>query len=318
MKRPNVFAVACGDPAGVGPVISLRAAAKLPDNEFLLFGSGEQLSAIAEADNGLPANVSIHDVGSVPERVRVAHGPSSEGGAHQLAALEAAFASVRNGECCALVTGPVSKEAIVSAGHAFIGQTEFLARASGLADDAVTMMFLGERLRVALVTTHLAIAEVPAQITRGRVKRTIVHMREALERLSVQAPRILVCGLNPHAGEHGLFGTEDQARIKPSVDEEPCAQGPIPSEAAFRFAIGKEDTGVVAMFHDQATIASKLVDWGNAVNVTWGLPFIRTSVDHGVAYEAARSGNASDDGMVAAMRLAIRLAQSSPSPGVSR
>jgi 4-hydroxythreonine-4-phosphate dehydrogenase len=206
----------------------------------------------------------------------------------------------------------------VRAGHRFVGQTEFLAALSGLDEDAVTMMFLGPKLRVALVTTHLAIAAAPEAITPARVKRTVRHLAQVLERLIESTPRTLVvAGLNPHAGEEGLFGREELDVVAPALAElahedvfregRVQLRGPEPAESVFRAAQRGDIAGVVAMIHDQATIASKLLDWGSAVNTTWGLPFVRTSVDHGVAYDAARSGTAEADGMHAAVSLAIAL-----------
>jgi 4-hydroxythreonine-4-phosphate dehydrogenase len=202
----------------------------------------------------------------------------------------------------------------------FKGQTEHLARRAGVHVENVTMMFLGPRLKVALVATHWPIKRVPSTVTREHIERTVRHLTDALSRWSpdLKPLRIEVTGLNPHAGEGGLLGSEEETIIGPTLDdlreEPPYASGevellgPTPAEAAFRYAADGRVHGVVAMFHDQATIPSKILDWGEAVNVTWGLPFVRTSVDHGVAYDAAASGNASESGMVAAIRAAQRLA----------
>ncbi|MCZ7684321.1 MAG: 4-hydroxythreonine-4-phosphate dehydrogenase PdxA [Sandaracinaceae bacterium] len=181
------------------------------------------------------------------------------------------------------------------------------------------MMFLGPRLKVALATTHLALAGVPAAVTEARVERAIVHLAALLERLGPRAPvRIAVTGLNPHAGEAGLFGREEIERVAPGIERARArlpgvrVDGPLGAETALRFAASGEVEGVVCMFHDQATIASKLLDWGAAVNVTWGLPFVRTSVDHGVAYDAAAAGTADASGMGAALEMADRLAREVP------
>ncbi len=226
---------------------------------------------------------------------------------------------MQQGLARALVTGPTSKAAIVQAGHPFIGQTEFLAGLAGLADDAVSMLFLGPRLRVGLVTTHLSIADLPQAITEARVVRTVRHMAEVLTRLYPEkATRLLsVVGLNPHAGEGGLFGREEIEVLEPALarlrGESPFADGqvqllgPAPAESVFRAAQRGDVDGVVAMFHDQATLASKLLDWGAAVNTTWGLPFLRTSVDHGVAYDAVVADKIEAEGMLAAMQMAVRL-----------
>jgi 4-hydroxythreonine-4-phosphate dehydrogenase len=326
------LAIATGDPAGVGPVVSARAARLCAGGERLvLFGDAVFLEALLAAEGGpgavrldagdalalAPGTIGVVDAGGCPAAVVAARAPTAEGGRHQLAALDLAIASVRTGRARALVTAPVSKEAIVLGGTPFRGHTEHLARAAGLPDDAVTMMFLGPRLRVAVVTTHLAVRAATAQVTAARVTRTVRHLVEALERLGTGAPRIAVTGLNPHAGEGGLFGDEETREIGPALDAlrsgPPFAGGgavligPRAAEAAFREAAAGALDGVVTMLHDQATIPSKLLDWGDAVNVTWGLPFVRTSVDHGVAYDAARTGHIEADGMVAAVRLATRL-----------
>jgi 4-phospho-D-threonate 3-dehydrogenase / 4-phospho-D-erythronate 3-dehydrogenase len=206
------------------------------------------------------------------------------------------------------------------AGHDFVGHTEHLARACGLADDDVTMMFLGPNLRVALVTTHVAVGALPAEITSPRVLRTIEHMADAASRSSRPGgptPRLLVTGLNPHAGEGGMFGDDEPRAIVPAITAARARppfstggvqlEGPLGAETAFRRAAGSSVESVVAMMHDQATIASKLLDWTQAVNVTWGLPFVRTSVDHGVAYDAAAQGSADDRGMVSAIAMAQQL-----------
>lgn len=295
--------VPTGDPAGVGPVVAVRAAAWV-GAPAVLFGDAARLRA-------LDPHVEVVDAGAVDDATVEAHAPTAEGGRAQLAALDAAIDRALAGEGRALVTGPTSKAAVELAGQPFTGQTEHLARRCGLAPDAVTMLFLGPRLRVGLVTTHLSLRDVPDAITAPRVERACRHLREALDALGVESPRVVACGLNPHAGEGGLFGTEERDVIGPAA-RAAGIEGPIGAETAFRLAAAGEIDGVVAMFHDQATLASKLLDWGEAVNVTWGLPFVRTSVDHGVAYDAAAAGTASEDGMVAAMRLALRLTEPPP------
>jgi 4-hydroxythreonine-4-phosphate dehydrogenase len=323
------LAVAVGDPGGVGPEVSMLAAHALRERvHSVLYGDAAQLSGIA-ARHGFatllrggsegPCEagcITVVDTGSLPEAVWRAHAPSAASGAAQLRALHWAASSVRRGEAAALVTGPTSKEAVVASGTPFTGQTEYLAQLDARPDDAVTMLFLGPVLRVGLVTTHLAVSAVPEAITAARVERTIRHVTEAVERLHPSGPRrIAVVGLNPHAGEHGLFGREEIAVMGPVVDRlgPELAQrgvaltGPLPAEAVFRAAQRHDLEGVVAMYHDQATIAAKLLDWGASVNTTWGLSFLRTSVDHGVAYDAARAGTAESAGMLAAMEMALHL-----------
>ncbi len=292
--------VPTGDPAGVGPEIAVRAARQL-GADVRLFGDAARL---ARLDPG----VAVTDTGAVDDATIAARAPSARGGAAQLASLDAAIDRALAGEGRAVVTAPTCKEAIELSGTRFTGQTEHLARRAGLLEDAVTMLFLGPRVRVALVTTHLSLRAVPDAITGPRVERACRHLREALAALGHASARVAVCGLNPHAGEGGLFGTEEREVIGPAA-RAAGVEGPLGAETAFRRAAAGELDGVVAMYHDQATIASKLVDWTEAVNVTWGLPFVRTSVDHGVAYDAAAAGTASELGMLAAMRLALRLTE---------
>ncbi|MFK7988883.1 MAG: PdxA family protein [Sandaracinaceae bacterium] len=312
--------VPVGDPCGVGPAIAVEAALEMARTErVVLFGDAAHLRERAgdgdwlDAQECAPAGLSFVDCGPVAAAIRTAHRATPEGGAAQLAALDAAIEWANRGDGRAIVTGPTSKEAIALAGTPFTGQTEHLARAAGLPSDAVTMMFLGPRLRVALATTHVGIRRLPEVLESKHVSRAIRHLVEALARLGHKSPRVVVGALNPHAGEARAFGDEDEDVVRPGVDA--CRPldaeliGPIGAETAFRRAASAEVDGVVAMFHDQATIASKLLDWGEAVNVTWGLPFLRTSVDHGVAYDAAAKDAASPDGMRAALRLAVRLTQ---------
>ena len=335
MTTATPIAVAVGDPCGVGPSVSIRAALARREHEsIVLFGDAVQLRRLlheqgeaqaslhdlsAEGALQVPAGgLGIVDTGPVAQTLLDRHEACPEAGAAQLRSLRLAATAVRQGSARALVTGPTSKAAVVSAGHTFTGQTEFLAQLDGKADDDVTMMFLGPKLRVALVTTHLSIANVPAAITAPRVLRTVRHLAQALLRLpSARTPSLVVTGLNPHAGEGGMFGNEERDVLAPCLaalrGEPPFCSGqlqllgPQPAESVFRAAQRGDIDGVVAMFHDQATIASKLLDWGAAVNTSWGLSFLRTSVDHGVAYDAARQGTAEHHGMLAALDLAVLL-----------
>ncbi|HEX5658712.1 MAG TPA: 4-hydroxythreonine-4-phosphate dehydrogenase PdxA [Polyangiales bacterium] len=326
MNLGRPIAISVGDPAGVGPRVSVAAALALRA-PCALFGDAAQLRAEApdapwtECDDSLElaaGRLGIVDTGRVAPATIAAYAPSPEGGLAQVRTLERAARSVQAGRARALVTGPTSKAAIASAGIPFIGQTEFLARLDGRQDDDVTMMFLGPKLRVALVTTHLAVSAIPQAITIARVQRTVRHLAEALHRLYPErTATLVVSGLNPHAGEAGMFGREDLDVIAPAINGlsrdalfaagHVRVRGPEPAESVFRAAQRGDLDGVVAQFHDQATIASKLLDWGAAVNTTWGLSFLRTSVDHGVAYDAARSGRVDADGMHAALALALRL-----------
>ena len=328
------LAISTGDPAGVGPVVTAAALARcLGTDRAMVYGDAEWMEralrrygfeAFKRIDAAAAASLGAGEVGLVhvtdwPLTVVQARAPTIDGGGMQREALEAACDAAIAGTARAIVTGPVSKEAVSLSGVSFRGQTEHLARRAGVHVENVTMMFLGPRLKVALVATHWAIKRVPATVTREHIERTVRHLTDALSRWlpEVKPLQIQVTGLNPHAGEGGLLGTEEEITIGPTLDalreEAPYSSGdveligPTPAEAAFRYAADGRAHGVVAMFHDQATIPSKILDWGEAVNVTWGLPFIRTSVDHGVAYDAAAAGTASESGMVAAIRAAQRL-----------
>jgi 4-hydroxythreonine-4-phosphate dehydrogenase len=329
------LAISTGDPAGVGPVVTAAALARcLGSDRALVYGDAgwmeralhrygfEALKRVEASDAAAlgPGEVGLVHVAEWPITMVQARAPTIQGGLAQREALEAACDAVLARAARAIVTGPVSKEAVSLSGVSFKGQTEHLARRAGVHVENVTMMFLGPRLKVALVATHWPIKRVPSTVTREHIERTVRHLTDALSRWSpdVKPLRIEVTGLNPHAGEGGLLGSEEETIIGPTLDdlrEEPPYSsgdveliGPTPAEAAFRYAADGRAHGVVAMFHDQATIPSKILDWGEAVNVTWGLPFVRTSVDHGVAYDAAASGSASESGMVAAIRAAQRLA----------
>ncbi|MCB9667414.1 MAG: 4-hydroxythreonine-4-phosphate dehydrogenase PdxA [Myxococcales bacterium] len=330
------LAISCGDPAGVGPDIALRAALALAaDCSSILFGDAQQLNDLARirgigplpiiskiGDTRMTSRgVSLADVCRVASSAIASHAPNEQSGRAQLEFLSSATSAVLDKRVRALVTAPMSKSAVSMTGHRFQGHTEFLANAAGVADDAVSMLFIGPRLKVGLVTTHLQLQTVSSALTPSRICRTILHTAEATARLtpirSGSAASMVVCGLNPHAGENGLFGNEEQQVIVPGMREaEKHAVfrhgklrlvGPLGAETAFRCAAEGIYSSVVAMYHDQATIASKLIDWTRAVNVTWGLPFVRTSVDHGVAYDAAKSNIADATAMESAMRIALDL-----------
>jgi 4-hydroxythreonine-4-phosphate dehydrogenase len=241
--------------------------------------------------------------------------PTPESGAAQLAWIDEATDLVTAGVADALVTAPVSKAVIASSGapgaEAFRGHTEHLGARLGAAE--VVMAFVGARLVTSLVTTHLSIAEVPRAITAGGVAASIFWLSHLLARLGKKKPRIAVLALNPHAGESGLLGREEIDTIAPGValarGRLVAAEvvGPIGAETALRLAVAGSYDGVVAMYHDQATIPSKLLGFGEAVNVTLGLPIVRTSVDHGTGYDLAGTGRADPRGMIEAIRVAVRL-----------
>lgn len=319
-----------GCPCGIGPevaVVAARETARAGHRIALVGDAGAIASAAAlrEVDLGaLGDAVAVITVSELPPEDRRPGRPGPAAGRAQLAAIDRALDLVLAGKARAIVTGPVSKSAIVAGGgEGFIGHTEHLQARTGSAH--VVMMFAGPKLRTALVTTHAAIATLPRLITREAVARTVALTARSLWRdFGLERPRVVVTGLNPHAGEHGLFGDEEQRAIEPAVRE--AAEllagvaevtGPLAAEAAYRAARDGRYDAVVAMFHDQATIASKLLDFGDAVNVTLGLPVIRTSVDHGTAYDIAGLGVADARGMKSAMDLAIAFAERRATAGIS-
>ena len=212
----------------------------------------------------------------------------------------------------AIATAPVNKEAFRLAGLPWSGHTDLLAHLTGSSD--VAMMFYSEALRVVLATVHIALADVPRALTQNAMEATITLTARELPRFGFARPRIAVAGLNPHAGEHGLFGTEEQTAIGPAI--EACrargidVSGPFPGDTVFVRARRGDFDVVVACYHDQGLIPVKLVAFGQAVNVTLGLPIVRTSVDHGTAFDIAGKGIADPESMIAAVLLAATLARS--------
>jgi 4-hydroxythreonine-4-phosphate dehydrogenase len=228
-----------------------------------------------------------------------------------LAVLERAVRGCLAGEYQAMVTAPVQKSVINDAGIAFTGHTEFLAEKAGA--EHVVMMLVGGGLRVALATTHLALADVPRAITLEVLVKTLrVLHRDLQQRFRIAKPRILVSGLNPHSGESGHLGTEDGEIIAPAiaqaVKEGIAASGPIPADTLFVPQRLKGADAVLAMYHDQGLPVLKYASFGQGVNVTLGLPFVRTSVDHGTALDLAGTGSADPGSLIEAVKLAIELA----------
>jgi 4-hydroxythreonine-4-phosphate dehydrogenase len=228
-----------------------------------------------------------------------------------LSVLERAVAGCMRGEYDAMVTAPVQKSVINDAGIAFTGHTEFLAERAGAPH--VVMMLVGGGLRVALATTHLPLAEVPKAITEESIVRTLrVLDADLRRRFRIPKPRILVAGLNPHSGESGHLGTEDARVISPAIKASGVdATGPIPADTLFVPERLKHADAVLAMYHDQGLPVLKYASFGRGVNVTLGLPFVRTSVDHGTALDLAGTGKADPGSLIEAVKLAIELASAS-------
>jgi 4-hydroxythreonine-4-phosphate dehydrogenase len=309
------IAVTLGDPAGIGPEVVLKA---LADPEIAALARWRIVGDLAVVEwagqltgLSLPAGAELIDLKLMapgswqPGRLSAACGRAA------LAYVRKAVEMCLSGEAQAMVTAPVNKHAVALSGETFSGHTEYIAALSGATESR--MLLAGERLRVVHVSTHVSLRRA-CDLDPGRVLRTIELGHEAMVRLGISRPRIAVCGLNPHAGESGLFGDEDRLVIAPAVAqacaEGLAAEGPLPADTVFLRALRGEFDLVVAMYHDQGHIPVKLVDFEGTVNVSLGLPIVRTSVDHGTAFDIAGTNCANPSSMKAAMRLAARMARS--------
>jgi 4-hydroxythreonine-4-phosphate dehydrogenase len=316
-----------GDPAGIGPEVVLKAVA---DEEVLrlcvpvIIGDAQLLAhtaRILDLQSGydiirkgeplpkhLDAPVIFHldNIGGYIE-------PGLESGAAGKAAagyIESAVELCAAGDIDAMATAPINKRALFLGGYSFPGHTEFLAHLTGAEDYA--MGFVAENLRVVLLSTHVPLAEAIRMVKRERVEKRIRLTHYELRRWGIERPRLAVAALNPHGAEGGLFGFEESAEILPAIEscrmsDDINVQGPFPADTIFLRASRGEFDAVVACYHDQAMIPVKCLSFGEAVNVTLGLPFIRTSVDHGTAFDIAGKGLAEHSSMVAAIRLAAEL-----------
>lgn len=298
-----------GDPAGIGPEIVAAALAGSPQlsPRCVVYGHRDLLARGARAMGVAPPDVEIRDVG---EATATPGRPDAVTGALQVGYLEAAIAAARAGELAGLVTAPISKQWARAGGLTFPGHTELLAER--FAAPRVAMMFAGPALRVVLATVHVPLAGVAAALTVDGIAGVGELLAAALVRdFGIAAPRLGVLGLNPHAGEGGMLGTEERDVIGPAIERLRAGglavNGPLVPDAAFRDAAAGRWDGVVAMYHDQALIPVKLVDFERAVNVTLGLPIVRTSPDHGTAYDLAGTGRARATSFACALELAARL-----------
>lgn len=328
MYVPRIV-VTSGEPAGIGPDACVVLAQESWPADLVVTGDEALLAATAR-DLGLALSIVPYDASQPPSAhlagtLKVLHVPTAQpviagrldprNAAYVIRMLDRACDGCMNGEFAAMVTAPVQKSTIMDAGFVFSGHTEYLAHRVRAA--LPVMMLLTGTLRVALVTTHLALADVPRAITRDRLLATLRVVHLDLERhFGFAAPRIAVLGLNPHAGESGHLGREEIDVIEPVVaqlrGEGLDVRGPIPADTAFTPQSLNDTDVVVAMYHDQGLPVIKHVGFSNAVNVTLGLPILRTSVDHGTALSLARSGNADVGSLRAALTLAISLADNRP------
>ncbi|HEY3122239.1 MAG TPA: 4-hydroxythreonine-4-phosphate dehydrogenase PdxA [Vicinamibacteria bacterium] len=309
---PLPLALTIGDPAGIGPEVVLRALAS-PDRPRVpvrVYGPAAVLRERA-ARFGLsdPTALGVEMV-DVPLAEPIPLGVvSAPGGRAAAESVLRAAADAREGRVRALVTAPLNKESLAAAGYAWPGHTEMLAEAAGVSD--VAMMFVGGGLRVALLTIHLPLRAVADALTRDEVVRIVRLVHRELPRFRAAGRRVALCALNPHGGEGGRFGHEEQSVLAPAVrqlrDEGLDVHGPLPADSLFARAARGEFDAVVAAYHDQGLIPVKLLAFGRAVNVTLGLPFVRTSVDHGTGFDIVDKGVADPGSLVEAMRLAVDL-----------
>jgi 4-hydroxythreonine-4-phosphate dehydrogenase len=298
---PPRIAITLGDPRGIGPEIVAKALAQPLDAEVTLLGAEEQIAGIPAARRiGVGTWSEPARASAAAERARALRAGRIAGHA-----VEHAVRLVQAGDADAIVTAPAHKHALHVAGFPYPGHTEWLAHLAG--DVETAMMLTAERLRVVLVTTHVALRDVPALVTVDRVVRTGRITQRALHELwGIHTPRLAVCALNPHAGESGLFGDEDDRVLRPAASQL-GATGPLPADTVFVRALRGEFDAVLAPYHDVGMTAIKVAAFGRGVNVTLGLPFIRTSPDHGTAFDIAGRGQADASSMRAAIELAVDL-----------
>jgi 4-hydroxythreonine-4-phosphate dehydrogenase len=295
------IALTSGEPAGVGPELCVRVAREARSVELVVIGDRALLSGAPRIEHVPLARAST------PGKLDPANAR------YVLAVLDRAIAGCRSGEFAAMVTAPVQKSVINDAGIAFTGHTEYLAEHAGA--EHVVMMLVGGGLRVALATTHLPLTDVPRAIsTPGLLTTLKVLDADLRRRFRIARPRILVAGLNPHSGESGHLGHEDAGLIAPAIAAARAAgseaSGPLPADTLFVPERLRNADAVLAMYHDQGLPVLKYASFGRGVNVTLGLPFVRTSVDHGTALDIAGSGRADPGSLREALELAIELASS--------
>lgn len=316
---PLELIITPGDIAGIGPEVMLKAYGEIKEEELfedakIIFagprsfwqGLAEKLElpvpenflTTAEMEEAFPEEYELGDL-------------SSDCGRFAMVCLREATQYCLKEPLRALITAPLNKEGIRMAGYKNAGHTDFLADETGSADTA--MAFYTEELKVVLVTHHIPLAKVPGALTTEGILSKIVQADKMARRLGVSEPKVAVAGFNPHAGENGILGKEELEVIAPAIEDANIigikAYGPLPSDTLFHFAKEKRYDIVVAMYHDQGLIPIKLLDFEGGVNVTLGLPFVRTSPDHGTAYNIAENFEADHHSALAAIKLAYRLAK---------
>lgn len=327
MLRPDtLIGMTMGDPAGIGPEVVLKSALATPQScRLVALGDLATLTETAtRLDSPLtPVPWQFHEsypseshvlpvlaLSDLPAEQRIPGRPTVAGGEASYKYVEIGTQLAMNHTIQGLVTAPISKAMWHAAGRAYPGHTEALAALTHTPE--VRMMLVGSRLRVILVTTHLALAQVPAALSSERILRTITMAAAHLSHFQGLAhPRLAVAGLNPHAGEAGAFGDEEERIIAPAVRDAQAqgvmVDGPFPADTVFVRAVRGDFDGVICLYHDQGLIPLKLLSWEEGVNVTIGLPIVRTSPDHGTAFDIAGQGTADPRSMLAAIALAAKM-----------
>jgi len=307
------IALTMGDPAGIGPEIVLKALADpavAPLARWIVVGDARVLQ-MAEQFTGLKRAISeLQDIDTLGDLSGFAFGRmDARCGAAAVEYVRVATELCMSGAADAMVTAPLNKEAVTMSGQPFSGHTEYIAALCGATESR--MLLASERLCTVHVSTHVAL-RAACDLNTGRIVRTIELGYEAMRLLGFEKPRIAVCGLNPHAGEHGLFGPEDESLIAPAVEAARAkgiaCSGPHAGDTIFLQASRGAYDLVVAMYHDQGHIPMKLIDFEGTVNVSLGIPIIRTSVDHGTAFDIAGKNQGDARSMKQAMRMAVRMA----------
>jgi len=324
----SLIGVTMGDPAGIGPEVVLKAAsAELRSYQLVILGD---LTTLTETAHRLgsrlvlvswqpgvpcltePGVLPVLPLSQLPAESRIPGQPSAAGGEASYQYVEAGVRLALAGTLQGVVTAPISKAMWHAAGRTSPGHTELLAALTSTPE--VRMMLVGSRLRVILVTTHIALSQVPTALSSERILTTIVMAAVHLSRFhGLAQPRLAVAGLNPHAGEAGAFGDEEERIVAPAVHQAQSqgltVTGPFPADSVFVRAVRGEFDGVICLYHDQGLIPLKLLSWEEGVNVTIGLPIIRTSPDHGTAFDIAGRGIADPRSMQAAILLAVAMAR---------
>lgn len=328
MKDLPIIGITMGDPAGVGPEIIVKALSDPAVYKIcrpLVLGDRGALSLCLQKDGecsvrgishpseaeGGPGRIDLIEVCRLGRECLTPGVPKVEGGAAMVDCIVTAVEMAKRKDIAAMVTCPISKALMHQAGHRWEGHTQLIAELTNTKD--CVMMLAGERLRVALATIHCALKEVPRLLSTEGILKTITITWKALRLdFGFESPRIAVAGLNPHAGEDGLFGDEETRVIEPAVmaakGKGYSVEGPFPPDTIFHRAASGQFEAVIAMYHDQGLIPLKLLHFSDAVNVTLGLPIVRTSVDHGTAYDIAGKGKADPSSLKAAIRMAAMMA----------